>query len=172
MPEDLHLPGKVRLWFAKHDPDHVHVVGLLIRFEGCRAKPYQDVEGTWTVGVGHVMTPDQADNPKAAWSVEAICAALQHDIAMARARIWDDVWKASSVKQRQAMLALSFNVGKSVTATTVLGHAIQDYLTDGGGGGMARVVREWVTYDHAGGAEVRGLLRRRLAECQLWVDGS
>ena len=170
MPEDLAFPGKVRLWFAKHDPDNVHVVGLLIRFEGCTRRPYQDSTGTWTVGVGHVIT----DAPPALHEipVEQVCALLQHDIAMARARIWDYVWEPSSIKQRQAMLALSFNVGKSITATTVLGHAIQDYLTDGGGGGMARVVREWVTYDHAGGKEVRGLLRRRLAECALWVDGS
>lgn len=168
MGEDLHFAGKVRLWFAKHDPDHVHVVGLLIQFEGCRSMPYYDPVGFWTVGVGHRMGDAAVELANRAWTVEEVCAALQHDILMATARLKDQITGALTIKQRQALIALSFNVGK--ITNTILEHALLDYVFNEGS--MRRVIAEWVTYDHAGGKEVRGLLRRRLAECALWVDGA
>ena len=171
------LEGQVRQWFVKNHRDALHAAALLIRFEGCVAKPYQDAAGVWTVGVGHVLTPEQADGvsqgegapgPNGEWSVEGIAAALQCDLLSAEARVPVDIWKASSIKQQQALLCLTFNVGE--IGGSFLHQTLEAHASDGGS--MLGVVREWVTYDHAAGTEVRGLLRRRLAECQLWVDGS
>lgn len=161
------LQGQVRQWFVKNDPDHIHVAALLIRFEGCVAKPYQDVAGVWTVGVGHRMGEAAVELANREWTVEEVCAALQHDMHYARARLRDRIWDVMTVKSRQALLALSFNVGS--ICNTILEHALDDHYYNGTS--MRRVVAEWVTYDHASGVEIRGLLRRRLAECAMWVDG-
>ena len=162
------LGGQVRRWFVKEYPDHLHAAALLMRFEGCEAKPYQDSAGVWTVGVGHVLAPDQADNPGGAWSAAGIAGALHADLISAEGRIPVDIWKVSTVKQRQALLCLTFNVGE--IGNSFLHQTLEAHASDGGS--MIGVVREWVTYDHAAGTEVRGLLRRRLAECALWVDGA
>ena len=170
------IGAQVRQWFVKNHRDALHAAALLIRFEGCVAKPYQDSAGVWTVGVGHVLTADQADGAlqgegapgsNGEWTVEGIAAALQCDLLAAEARIPVDVWKASTVKQRQALLCLTFNVGE--IGGSFLHQNLEAHASNGS---MVGVVREWVTYDHAAQVEVRGLLRRRLAECALWVDGA
>lgn len=160
--------ARVRKWFLKNDPDHLQVAALLIRFEGCRSMPYYDPAGHWTVGVGHLMGDAAVELANREWTVEEVCGALQYDITMATARLKDQITDALTIKQRQALIALSFNVG--AITNTVLEHALLDYVFNEGS--MRRVIAEWVTYDHAGGKEVRGLLRRRLAECALWVDGA
>lgn len=171
MGDDAHdefvFGGRVRRWFLKNDPDHLHAAGLLIKFEGCRAEPYEDVGGVWSVGVGHRMTDSQVKTGMREWTVEEVSVALQHDLAVARARLRDRIWDCMTIKSRQALLALSFNVGS--ICNTILEHALDDHYYNGTS--MRRVVSEWVTYDHAAGLEVRGLLRRRLAECAMWVDG-
>ena len=160
--------AQVRQWFVKKDPAHIQVVALLIPFEGCRQTPYYDPAGKWTVGVGHVMGEAAIEYAKRDWTLEEVCAALQHDLLHARARLRDRIYDALSSKQQQALLSLSFNVG--AICNSVLEHALDDYVYNEGD--MRRVVSEWVTYDRAGGKEVRGLLRRRIAECALWVDGA
>lgn len=168
MDEQFTLTGKVRRWFMQNDPDRVHLVSLLIRFEGCRQDPYEDTAGNLTVGVGHRMGEAAKEYANREWTVDEICAALQHDLAGTRCSIRDRIYEGLSIKQRQALMALVFNVGP--ITNSVLEHALDDYIFNEAS--MRRVIAEWVTYDHASNVEVRGLLRRRLAECALWVDGA
>ena len=172
------LGGQVRQWFAKHDPDYLHAAALLIEFEGVRSTPYEDAVGIWTVGVGHRISPsgdnisanhvDHLGKPVDEWPLTAICLALQDDLRAARSIIPSDVLHVATAKQQQALVSLIFNVGS--IHSTLLADRLEQYAT--GAGSLRSVVAEWVTYDKAGGHELRGLLLRRLAECRLWVQGA
>ena len=162
------LEGQVRQWFAKHDPDYLHAAALLIEFEGVRSTPYEDSLGIWTVGVGHRINTGDNLSANDEWPLTAICIALQDDLRAARGEIHADVKRIATIKQIQALTSLIFNVGS--IWHTELEKRLLSYAN--GEASLRHVVAEWVTYDKAGGHELRGLLLRRLAECRLWVQGA
>ena len=149
---------------------HLRPMGtFLLAWEGLRTEAYQDAAGYWTIGVGHRLKQSGAS---ARWSIPDIAIAFDDDMSAARQRVADALgiedgpvqWGDLSAGQKDALSALAFNVGN--LAGTQLAADVSN------GAELQAIVAEWVSWDHAGKRELRGLLRRRLAEASMYVEGS
>lgn len=55
------------------------IKAMIINHEGIRTKPYQDTEGNWTVGVGHLIGKNISEEDKREWTSEQISALFEKD---------------------------------------------------------------------------------------------
>lgn len=127
------------------------------RFEQCRLVAYKDIKGVWTIGWGHTrmvcpgMTCTQAQAD--AWLLE--------DIAIYEKDVNDHVTIQLNQNEFDALVDFAFNLG----CGALNGSTLIKLLNAGDIHGAAGEFEKW---DHAGGVEVAGLLRRRIAEEQLF----
>jgi lysozyme len=137
---------------------------LTEQFEGCRLTAYQDQVGVWTIGYGHTG-PDVT--PGLTITQAQAQAFLAHDVGKAVACVNQFVAIQLTQNEFDALVDFVFNLGTGAfTGSTLL-----RYLNAGNITAAAAQFDEW---DHAGGAVVAGLLRRRQAETALFnsVDAS
>ena len=128
-------------------------------FEGCRLTAYQDIAGTWTIGYGHTAgvtagincTQEQAD----AW--------LAQDIQTVVDQINRDVKVGLTQGAFNALVDFGFNLGVHALKTSTLWKKLN-------AGDIAGAAAEFPRWDHAGGKEVAGLLRRRQAEQREFLE--
>ncbi len=126
---------------------------LTERFEGCRLQAYLDSVGRPTIGYGHTRD-----------------VALGDTCTMAQADAWlleDMDWAVNCVNalvvvpltqgEFDALVDFSFNVGNGNLQHSSLLRMINN-------GQIEQAANEFEKWDHAGGVQVAGLLRRRLAE--------
>lgn len=140
---------------------HINSAGLdLIKsFEGCKLKAYQDIKGIWTIGYGHTgadLRPDMEINQAAADMF------LRTDLK----RIEDGVNACVNVmlndNQFSALVCLAYNIGLGAFSSSTLLKRVNASLNDD-------AAQEFDRWDHANGVVIPGLLRRRLAERDLFV---
>jgi lysozyme len=128
---------------------------LTERFEGVRLTAYQDSVGRWTCGYGHTA---------------GVQAGTTCDLAQAEAWLYDDIqWAASAVNtfvtvpltqpEFDALCDFTFNLGRGSLEHSTLLQLVNK-------GDFADAANEFEKWSYAGGHEVAGLLRRRLAEKQ------
>ncbi len=140
-------------------------ISLIKHFEGLRLSPYQDVAGVWTVGYGHIrwakafheagetITEDDADH-FLAWDLEDAEEEVTALLPSGRF-IWQGAF--------DALVSFTFNLG-----ATALQHSTMLKLIKSGD--MKAAADEFLKWDHAGGKEVGGLLKRREAERALFLS--
>ncbi|MBX7496748.1 lysozyme [Qipengyuania sp. 6B39] len=148
-------------------------VQLIKRFEGCaRLRPDGMVEaypdpGTggapWTIGWG-ATGPDIG--PGTIWTQARCDERLEEDIA----RHAEDVRKAlgsslagTSQAQFDALVSFHYNTGAIARATLTKKHKAGDFV------GAAEEFARW---NRAGGRVLKGLVRRRREEAELYRSGS
>jgi lysozyme len=133
-------------------------LALTERFEGCELTAYQDQVGVWTIGYGHTgpdvvtgltITPDQAQD------------LLAQDVAGAAACVNNVVTIALSQNEFDALVDFVFNLGKGAFEGSTLLRVLNS-------GDIAAAAAQFDQWDHAGGAVVAGLLRRREAEVAIF----
>jgi len=141
---------------------------LITSFEGLSLKAYRDSVGILTAGYGHIgpdvtegmqITLKQADD----W--------LAEDIAEA----WDIVRTSVQVPLTQgeadALTSIAFNIGRVPRSMLA---ALNGGLSDKGEayspGSYGSALKQFVRNCRAGGVPLRGLYRRRLAECCVYSD--
>jgi lysozyme len=127
-------------------------------FEGFSLVAYQDSKGIWTIGYGHTKgvsrgmtcTRQQAE----AWLVQ--------DISLAEYAVNRLVKIQLNQNEFDALVDFVFNVG---------GHNLEvsTLLKRVNAGDIAGAAAEFPKWDHCGGIELAGLLRRRLAEEELFL---
>jgi lysozyme len=130
---------------------------LIEDFESLRLTAYQDSGGIWTVGYGHtkgvtphqVVTAAQADFD------------LEDDLREAEEKVTAAVTAPLTQNQFDALVSFTFNVGH-LANTTLLGCLNQEMYP--------QAADQFLRFDHAGGAELPGLLRRRAAERALFLE--
>src|SRR5271166_29191 len=134
---------------------------LTENFEGLRLTAYQDQVGVWTIGYGHTgpdvyagLTISQND----------ATALLMHDVATAAACVNRLVTVPLTQDEFDALVDFVFNLGTQAFATSTLLRKLNAHDFNG-------AIAEFVKWDHAGGQVVAGLLRRRMAEAQLFQQG-
>lgn len=83
----------------------------LTRDEGVRFTPYKDSLGNLTIGVGHLLDPN--DKPPVVWPKDVIYAVLQKDIDIAYNRIKNEQFykELDTDNRKRAVLNMSFNLG-------------------------------------------------------------
>lgn len=135
-------------------------LNLIKSFEGLRLMPYKDIAGYWTVGYGHkgndivpgeTITQDDADQ------------ILENDLAHFQQGVTSLVTIDINDNQFAALVCFSYNLGLG----SLQGSTLLSKLNSGDFTGSSD---EFLKWDHAGGVEVPGLLRRRQAEQALFLS--
>lgn len=149
---------------------------MIKHHEGVRYKPYQCPAKLWTIGVGHVLYPDQGKIPidqrgsyqlrqedNRQFSKEEVDAILRNDLQ----RFERGVHTFCPVNLTQGMfdglVSFSFNVGLGTLQRSTL----RQKLLRGDKEGAAE---EFLKYCMAGGKILKGLQNRRIDERALFLS--
>lgn len=128
-------------------------IELTERFEGCKLVAYLDSNGIPTIGYGHTLGVALGDTCTQAQAEQW----LYEDIAWAVSVVNHNVKVQLTQGEFDALVDFVFNVG----AGNFGGSTLLRLLNQGDFAGAAEEFEKW---HHAGGKDVAGLLRRRLAE--------
>jgi len=146
--------------------------------EGVRNKPYLCPAKLWTVGVGHVLYPEQANIP--------VSDRIQFKLRPEDARIWSDAEVNDLLAQDLArfergvarlcpntignqgrfdsLVSFSFNVG--------LGNLQRSSLRmKNNRGDFEKAAEEFMKWTKGGGRVLPGLVKRRMDERALYLSG-
>lgn len=132
---------------------------LVKSFEQLRLVAYLDMRGIPTIGYGHTQSVRLGQRITET-DAEGF---LEEDLAAAERGVDAALKVPITDAQFSALVSLAFNVG----VARVAGSTLMRKLNAGDVEGAAREFPRW---DHAGGIEVAGLLRRRIAEQRLFLS--
>jgi lysozyme len=144
--------------------------------EGLRFNPYRCPAKLWTIGVGHVLYPEQGrlkiedrdayplrpeDNRK--FSAEEVDAILAADLQRFERGVEKFVPVPLTQGQFDALVSFSFNVGLgTLQRSTLRQKALR--------GDMEGAAQEFLKYCLAGGKILKGLQNRRIDERALFLS--
>lgn len=137
-------------------------------FEGFRARPYLDSVGVATIGYGTTHYPDGRAVTLTDTQITEIAAIafLEHDLESAARGIWKYITRQPTLNQWSALVSLAYNVGVgAISRSTVLRLFNKGEISE-----AAFHFRDW-SKAHRNGelVELKGLLKRRLAEEELFM---
>jgi lysozyme len=136
-------------------------VNLIKQFEGCKLKAYHDQGGVLTVGYGHTgvdvyegmtITQEQAD------------ALLEQDLKATQNAIDRLVNVPLTNNQNGALLSFVYNIGQGNFKKSTL-------LKRLNAGQFEMAAAQFPAWDKVNGLTNTGLLRRRIAEKELFNNG-
>ena len=153
-------------------------IRMVKHHEGVRNKPYLCPAKLWTVGVGHVLYPEQANIP--------VSDRIQFKLRPEDARIWSDAEVNDLLAQDLArfergvarlcpntignqgrfdsLVSFSFNVG--------LGNLQRSSLRmKNNRGDFDKAAEEFMKWTKGGGRVLPGLVKRRMDERALYLSG-
>jgi lysozyme len=150
------------------------LLDMLKHHEGVRYKPYQCPALLWTIGVGHVLYPEQAKLPMGqrkayplrpednrTWSKEEVDRILAKDVE----RFERGVARLLPIKLTQGMfdccISFSFNIGLGGLARSTFRQALLR-------GDKISAIQSLLKYNKAGGKVLKGLDNRRKDEAALF----
>lgn len=159
---------------------------MLKHHEGVRTKPYRDVVALWTVGVGHLMYPEQAALPNRKnakpgytgpcredfaikfedfreFSMEEVDDILKRDLGRFERGVERLITAPLSQNQFDAIVSFSFNVGLGTLQRSTFRQKINRLDYEG-------AADEFLKYTMAGGKVFRGLVNRRNDERNLFLS--
>lgn len=133
-------------------------LGLIKTFEGCRLQAYKCPAGVWTIGYGRTTdvkpgdtcTQEQADQ----WLAEEYDAFEREVLNLIKVPLTEN--------QLGALVSFTYNLG----ARSLKESTLRRLLNDGGYEGAAGQFARW---NRAGGRVLKGLVRRRAAEMELFL---
>jgi lysozyme len=128
---------------------------FLKRWEGVRRRVYLDSVRKPTVGVGHLILPE--DNLKVGDVIneEDVDRFLRQDVRIAETAV-NALNQPLTQNQFDALVSFTFNLGWGGLKKLVRN-------------GLAAVPNRILLFDHAGGKQIKGLTRRRAAERALFL---
>ena len=133
-------------------------IKLTEEFEGCKLKAYQDIVGVWTIGYGHTRKVK-----KGMYISEAVATHfLIEDVQRVEPVInsYDGIYHWTQ-NEFDALASFTFNCG--------IGNLKK--LLKYGQRTKSRIADAILLYNKANGRVLRGLVRRRNAERELFVKG-
>lgn len=161
-------------------------IAMIKHYEGVRQKPYRDVVALWTVGVGHLMYPEQAALPNKnnakpeyqgkfredfaikfedfrVFPMEEVDGILRNDLV----RFELGVERLCPVELTQgefdALCSFAFNVGLGALQRSTLRAKINR-------GDKTGAANEFLKYVYAGGKVYKGLENRRKDERAVFLS--
>lgn len=138
---------------------------LLRDFEKLRLRPYNDGAGKMSVGYGHLILP--TDNFKYPITKEQAEELLREDVEKHQEIIYRYVKVPLTQQQHDALVSFAFNIGEGQFQESGL-------LRELNKGNYSEVPRRLMMYIHGTDEKtgekmvMRGLVRRRRAEVDLW----
>lgn len=136
-------------------------INLIKKFEGCKLTAYKCPAGIWTIGYGHtrnvhkgeVITQQQADE------------LLKQDLLVYEEGI--NVMKLNiNQNQFDSLVSFAFNLGLGALQKSTLLKRIKVNPND------PKIKDEFLRWSYAGGKQLKGLLLRRQAECDLYFNNN
>ena len=155
------------------------LIKMLKHHEGVRYKPYQCPAKLWTIGVGHVMYPEQAKIPSTPegmatrkayplksqdnrrWSEEEVDSILAKDVVRFERGVARYLPIRLSQNEFDALVSFSFNLGLGVLQRSTLRQALLR-------GDKVMAMQSLLKYNKAGGKVLKGLDIRRKDEAALF----
>ena len=135
---------------------------LIESWEGCRLEPYQDAVGVWTIGYG-CTGPDvyEGMDPISQETADQLLAA---DLVKFEGYV-ENLCPVCSQQQFDALVSFCYNLGQGSLSGSTLRrmHNAGDYTGAAG---------EFAKWNHAGGAVLAGLTRRRAGEANVYATGT
>ena len=150
---------------------------MLKKHEGVRNKPYRCPAALWTIGVGHVLYPEQGNLKMAdrlnyplkiedfrIFSKEEVDAILKADLNRFVRGVSRYCPVIASQEQLDALVSFAFNVGLGALQRSTLRqkHNRGDY---------EGAANEFMKYTKGGGKVLPGLVKRRNDEKALYLGG-
>lgn len=135
---------------------------LLVREEGQVNYAYKDSVGKWTIGVGHLILPNEQHllaYTKANPAPQAVIDELLRKDAADAARAVDALGVPLTANQHAALVSLAFNIGAGAFARSTVAARLKAGDLDGAGQAM-------LMWKNAGGKPI--LLPRRERELALF----
>jgi lysozyme len=141
-------------------------LALIKHFEGCRLEAYQDSGGVWTIGYGHTRAVKPGDRITDA-QAESL---LRADLANSERSVGALVRVPLSQAQFDALVSFEFNTGglelrgkAGKPAPSMLLRLVNDER-------HLAVPEQLCRWRHDNGRELKGLIRRRVAEAALYLE--
>lgn len=150
-------------------------VDLIKHFEGVRLKPYKCPAMLWTIGVGHVMYPDQhhlsmdgrrhfplKPEHKRSFTEAEVNELLRNDLYRFESGVERLCGRSLPQCQFDALVSFAFNLGLGTLQRSTL----RSKLTRGD---IKSAADQFLRFSMAGGRVLPGLQRRRVAERALFL---
>ena len=138
-------------------------ISLIKRYEGYKTTPYRCPAGLYTVGYGHVIGNglQLSDKWNRTFSLGEIDELLRTDLARFERGVLRYCTVYLTQSQFDATVSFSFNLGLGVLQRSTLRQKLNRGDYDGAS-------KEFLKYTRAGGKVLKGLVRRRQAEYNLF----
>jgi lysozyme len=138
-------------------------INLITSFEGCKLTAYQDSVGIWTIGYGNTMYPNGISVKKGDVITKEQALKLFETI-LSRFETGVDKLVRTDITENQfgALVSFSYNLGIGTLQRSDLLRKVIKNSKD------VTIRNEFMRFTKAGGKELRGLVRRRTAEADLY----
>jgi len=139
-------------------------VDLVAGFEGYSSKPYLCPAGVWTIGYGTTRYPDG----RRVKQIDVNCSKdqakfwLNHELQKAEQAVIRYCNPHLNENQRAALASFVYNLGSGAFRASTLRRRINS-------GDFEDVPYQLSRWNKAGGRILKGLVRRRAAEADLWL---
>ena len=150
-------------------------LATIAHHEGTRFKPYRCPAALWTVGVGHVLYPEQGKLPMAGrldyplksadnrvWSKDEVNALLEYDLKRFVRGVARYCPAPLTQGQLDALVSFSFNVGLGTLQRSTLRQKHNR-------GDFAGAADEFLKFTKGGGKVLKGLVNRRNDERTMYL---
>jgi GH24 family phage-related lysozyme (muramidase) len=133
---------------------------LIMRFEGCRLGAYKDAVGVPTIGYGHTQGVKMGDHITHQEAEQL----LAEDVAIYEKCV-SEMFSNVGLTQNQfdALVSFAFNLGCGALRKSTLRKRIEQ-------GAPVLAADEFPKWCHAGHKKLKGLVRRRTAERELFLS--
>ena len=140
-------------------------IALIKEFEGCKLQAYKCPAGVWTIGIGSTRYANGSkvkegdklrDEAEAGELLKATLATFMYAVNAA-------VHIPVAQNEFDALVCLCYNIGANAFAMSTLVSKLN------AGESKIEVSRQFFRWNKAGGKEMAGLTRRRIAEAKLFL---
>jgi len=151
-------------------------LGVIKHHEGTRQRPYRCPARLWTIGIGHVMYPEQGrlkleerdgfalrQEDDRLWSMEEVNGILASDLQRFERGVESLVPVSLTQGQFDGLCSFSFNCGLGTLQRSTLRQKVLR-------GDMEGAAEEFLKYCMAGGKPLKGLQNRRIDERALFLS--
>lgn len=138
-------------------------IKLITSFEGCKLTAYQDSVGIWTIGYGNTMYSNGVSVKKGDTITKEQAITLFSTI-LSRFESGVDKLVRTDVTENQfgALVSFAYNLGiGTLQRSDMLKKVIKNAKDE-------TIRNEFMRFTKAGGKELKGLVRRRQAEADLY----
>ena len=144
---------------------------FIAKFEGKKSQTYLDSAGLPTIGIGHLLLPDEkagnyvtingVKRPLTSPLSEAeIFDLFKQDLAPREAKVQKSITAKISQTQFDMLVSFTYNIGNCTSLAAIINTGSFD------------VTEKWMSYCHAAGKVIPGLQNRRRAECTNFCGGN